>query len=200
MFTIALLAALQMGQPSLLMEQIDLYAPTSGAFLGRETTWYGPDGRRLRLEIVDGAGEPTLLFFVRHDAEGRESEAFYFEGGPDASREAFTYSDDGRMRTTTYFSDDGQPGERTESDLNADGREVFKRYYRADGVLYGEEDVLWNPEGDQLGWAFRYLLREGSVEFSYAYEDFDGRGSWTRRVRSRDGVPERLELRQIVYR
>ncbi len=180
-------------------ERIDLYAPSTGAFLGAEQTWYDVEGRRLRLEITDAEGTPTLVFFIQHDAQGRESEALYIEGGgQDADREVFTYSADGRTQTTTYYYEPGVAADRTESVRDEAGREVFKRYYRADGTQYGEEEVFWNPDGTKRGWDFRYVEREGGTSFRYTYDAFDDAGAWLRRTRSRNGNPERLEVRTQV--
>lgn len=183
-----------------LEERIDLYEPTSGAFLGSERTWFGVHGQRLRLEITDERGDVTLLFFLRHDDQNRESEAIYFESGPDAIRETFSYSRNGRLRTTTYYYEPGVASERTESELDEQGRERRKRYYRADGSQYGEEDVWWNDNGNQTGWDFRFVGREGGATFRYDYQAFDPADRWLRRVRSRNDTLERVEVRTIVTR
>lgn len=183
---------------STLEERIDLYHPSTGAYLGSERTWFGADGRRLRLEVTDAQGAVTLLFIVRHDERGRESEAIYFESDPEPDREVFTYSDDGLRKTTTYYYDPGVAADRTESELDGRGREIRKQYFRADGSQYGEEDVLWNADGTQLGWDFRYLGRDGGASFRFSYEAIDPRGGWSRRIRSRDGVPDRVEVRTRV--
>ena len=196
-----LLVAMAAPQDSVaLYERVDLYDPVSGAFLGAETTWFGFDGRRLRAENTDPDGETTLLFLVRHDVSGRESEAIYFEGdSQEPDREVFEYSDDGRLKTTTYYFEPGVRDEWTESDLDAAGREFRKRYFRADGSQYGEEDVLWREDGSQLGWDFRYVERSESVSFRYEYVDTEPGAGWVRRIRSRDGVAERLEVRSRVF-
>ncbi len=182
-----------------LEERVDLFDPPTGAFRGTERTWFGPGGRRLRLEITDAGGEPTLLFFVRHDDQGRESEAVYFEGGSEEpDREVFTYSADGRLQTTTYYFEPGLAADRTEADLDDDGREIRKRYYRSDGAQYGEEDVLWDELGNRLGWDFRYVGREGGSSFRYVDVELDDAGAWIRRVRSRNGAPERFEVRTRI--
>lgn len=182
---------------TLLYERLDLYDPVTGAFQGSEVTYWGPDGRRLRLEVLDADGEPSLLFYLRHDELGRESEGVYFESDPSEPRfERFAYSNDGRLKTTTYVLSKGGPGERTESDLDDLGREVFKRYFRADGTQYGEEEVLWNDDGTSAGWDFRYVGREGRAVYAYDYEAAEG-GVWTRRVRLRNGEPQRVEVRTL---
>ncbi len=194
------MAAIVLAADTVTLEQrVDLFDPATGAFMGTERTWFDPDGRRLRLEITAELGAPVLLFFLRHDERGRESEAIYFEGGSaEPSREVFTYSADESLKTTTYYSEPGVAGERTEADLDATGREIRKRYYRADGTQYGEEDVLWDERGNQLGWDFRYVGREGGASFRYRYQKFDAEGEWVRRIRSRDGVAERLEVRSRI--
>lgn len=195
--TVALLGIVTGGQ-QIIEERIDLYDPATSAFEGTEVTYYGPDGRRLRLEVRDATGSPTLLFFVLHDERGREAEAVYFEGSPEASRETFSYSRDGLLKTTTYFYEPGVAADRTESDLDASGREVRKRYYRADGAQYGEEDVLWNEDGTQEGWDFRYVGREGGTSFRYEYLARSDAGEWVRRIRRRDGDAQRVEVRTRV--
>ncbi len=180
-------------------ERIDLYGPVSNAYLGAEVTRFGPDGRRLRLEVTDSTGASTLLFLVLHDGEGRESGALYFEGQAESpTRETFTYENGGRLQITTYYPEPGAPGERTESDLDEDGREVSKRYFRTDGSQYGEEDVLWNEDGTKQGWDFRYVEREGGTSFRYDYRAADADGAWTRRIRLRDGTRERVEVRTLL--
>ncbi len=196
--TLPLLVTAMTADTVTLEERIDLFDPTTNAFLGSERTWFGPDGRRLRLENTDGEGETTLLFIVRHDDRGRESEAIYFESAPDPVREVFTYSADGRLRTTTYYYEPGVAADRTEIELDGLGREVRKRYFRADGSQYGEEDVLWDDDRNKLGWDFRYVGREGGASFRYNYEQFDQDGAWVRRIRSRNAVPERVEVRTRV--
>ena len=178
-----------------LEERVDLYDPVSGAYQGAETTLFGADGRRLRLVNTDADGATTLLFFLLHDEAGREAEAVYFESSPEAYREVFTYSGDGLVQTTTYFYEPGVAADRTESVREASGREVEKRYFRANGTQYGAEQVLWNADGTQLGWDFRYVEREGGASFRYRYEALDRDGAWKRRTRSKDGVPERVEVR-----
>lgn len=182
-----------------LEERIDLFDPASGRFLGSERTFFGPDGRRLRLEITGPGNERTLLFFVLHDKSGREAKAIFFEEEADTpSRERFAYSDNGRRMTTTYYYKPGVADDSVESDLDAEGREVRKRYFRADGSQYGDEDVLWHADGDKLGWDFRYVGREGGASFRYAYQSRDEMGRWTRRTRSRDWVAERTETRTLI--
>ena len=105
------------------------------------------EGRRLRLEKRDAEGETTLLFIVRHDEQGRESEAIYFTADSDqGTRERFEYSNDGRLQTTTYFYEPGVASDRTESQRDEARRDVHKRYYRGDGSQYGEEDVFTDGE------------------------------------------------------
>ncbi|MBO6576876.1 MAG: PD40 domain-containing protein [Rhodothermales bacterium] len=176
------------------VERIDLYDPGNGGYLGAETSWFSPTGNRLRLEITDPSGDASLLFFLRHDRLGREEEGVYFEGGNlDANWERFSYSGDS-LKTTTYLRDDGSPGARTESILDPKGREIRKRYFRSDSTQYGREEVLWDEAGNQLGWDFSYVEREGGSSFRYSYAPLQ-RGAWTRRTRSRNGVAERLEQR-----
>ncbi|MEL6444145.1 MAG: hypothetical protein AAF089_07495 [Bacteroidota bacterium] len=186
-------------------ERIDVFDPLTGAYLGSEQTYLGPDGRRLRLDVTDADGASTLLLFVLHDQDGREAEAIYFESGElTPYRETFTYADDGPLLTTTYYSELGDVTGWTEADLDADGREVRKRYYRADSSQYGEEDVLWNTDETKRGWDFRRIERSGAAasdgvaSFRYAYQAFDGAGRWTIRTRSRDGVAERVEARTLA--
>lgn len=181
-----------MGSSGVRLEQLDRYDPTTGAFLGREQTWFGPDGRRLRQEVRDADGTPSLLFFLLHDNAGREIEGIYFESAPTPYRETFQYSDEGRTRTTIYVTDDGSPPERTVDRLDEQGRTVSKEYYRRDGTQYGEETVLWDDRGRQAGWDFRYLQKDREVSFRYSYDDAE---PWTRRVRTRDGSAEFIEAR-----
>ncbi|NNM34789.1 MAG: hypothetical protein HKO53_17060, partial [Gemmatimonadetes bacterium] len=145
-----------------LEERLDRYDPATGAYLGAETTAFAPDGRRLRWTITDAEGQPDLIFFVTHDSTGREAQALYFEGDPaeQPTREVFTWSDDGRTQTTTYYYEPGVPSERTDSFRDESGREVRKAYYRKDGTQYGKEVVLWNDDGTKLGWDFSYVSRE----------------------------------------
>ena len=195
-----LISALTLAADTVVLEErIDLFEPSTGAFMGVERTWFGSDGRRLRLEITDAKGALTLSFFVRHDERGRESEAIYFEdGSEEPSREVFTYSDGGRRQTTTYYYEPGVASDRTEVELDGAGREVRKQYYRADGSQYGAEEVLWDDSGNQLGWDFRYVHRDGGASFRYRYDEFDTGGEWVRRVRSRDGAIERIEVRSRI--
>ncbi|NNF14481.1 MAG: hypothetical protein HKN72_14730 [Gemmatimonadetes bacterium] len=182
---------------TVLYERLDLYDPVTGEFAGSEETYWAPDGRRLRLDVRDATGASTLLFYLGHDALGRESNGRYFESDPfEPWFERFSYSADGRMRTTTYVLPDGGEGDRTESDLDESGREVFKRYYRADGSRYGEEDVNWNDDGTSAGWEFRYLERADVAAFTYDYQAVEA-GGWTHRLRLRNGEPERLEVRTV---
>ncbi|MEM7787676.1 MAG: hypothetical protein AAF594_08110, partial [Bacteroidota bacterium] len=185
-----------------LEERLDLYGPISGAFLGSERTTSAPDGRRLRLVVTDASGAPTLRFFILHDDGGRETGAVYFEGDDEtAYRETFTY--DGQQKTTTYGAEPGEAAARLEADLEAEGRERRKRYFRADGSKYGEEDVLWNDDGTAAGWDFRRLGRDGAVQperdasFRYDYLGVGDGGTWSVRVRSRDGEAERVEARTL---
>lgn len=201
LFTLSLLA----DSSAITAERIDVFDPLTGAYLGSEQTYFGPDGHRLRLEVMDADGASTLLFFVLHDQDGREAETIYFESGePTPYRETFTYADDGTRLTTTYFSELGDVTGWTEADLDTGGREVHKRYYRADSSQYGEEDVLWNADGTKRGWDFRRIERSGTVSsngaasFRYAYEAFDEASRWTIRTRSRDGVAERVEARTLA--
>ncbi|MEM8601988.1 MAG: hypothetical protein AAGF99_18885, partial [Bacteroidota bacterium] len=124
LFTLSLLA----DSSAITAERIDVFDPLTGAYLGSEQTYFGPDGHRLRLEVMDADGASTLLFFVLHDQDGREAEAIYFESGePTPYRETFTYADDGTRLTTTYFSELGDVTGWTEADLDTGGREVHKR-------------------------------------------------------------------------
>ena len=195
---IALTTFAVQSQEVTLEARVDLYDPDTGAYQGSETTYFALDGRRLRGETFAADGTAELLFFVIHDAAGRESEALFYEGeGVEPWREAFTYASDGRLVTTTYFPEPGSEGERTESYRDETGREVRKRYFRADGSLYGLERVLWNPDGTKLGWDFEYVEREGGASFRYLYEDTRG-DVWLRRVRTRNGEPERIEVQTLI--
>ena len=193
------LGPMPVGDTLTVEERIDLYDPASSAYMGSEVTWFGPDGRRLRQIIYGADGTRSLLFILLHDEDGRESGAVYFEGdAQDPTREAFTFENGGRLQVTTYYPEPGQPGERTESDLDEDGREVRKRYYRTDGSQYGAEDVLWNDDGTKAGWDFRFVEREGGASFRYDYREADDRGRWIRRIRLGDGSPERVEMRTLL--
>ncbi len=182
-----------------LKEKIDFYHPVTGAYEGNEINRFGPDGRRLRWETNDAKGKNTLLFIVSHDSEGRESKAVYFEGGSkEPSFEYFTYAKDRRSKTTNYVSRTGAAADRTESDLDEKGRVIRKRYYRADGTLYGAEQVLWNKDETKNGWDFKYVGREGGASFRYKYLSFDKKNNWNRRLKLRDGNPERIEVRTLT--
>ncbi|MBT8397725.1 MAG: hypothetical protein HKO65_05810 [Gemmatimonadetes bacterium] len=196
---VALAAAVLMPDTTIIQERIDRFDPASGAFLGSQTTWFGPDGRRLREEVTDSAGVKELVFLVLHDADGREAGAVYFEGNSkEPTREVYSYSLNGREKTAVYFYEPGVGSDRTVYELDGEGREVAKRYYRANGSQYGEEDVLWDGRGNQLGWDFRYTEREGGASFRYQYQAFDDADRWTRRSMFRDGSPLRLEARSLV--
>lgn len=176
-------------------ETIDVYDPITGAYVATEQTEYALDGRRLRQTIYDADGNRSLLFLIEHEPGGREAGAWFVESDDGTMyRETFSYSDDGRMQTITYFYEPGVPADRTEVDLDAQGRETAKRFFRADGSQYGEEDVLWNTDGSAAGWEFRYLSGKPGARFDYRYLGLSE--NWKRRLRLRDGKPERQEARR----
>lgn len=191
----------------ILHQRVDIYGPNSGAFKGAEQEWYDTDGKRLRWEITDAEGNPTLVFFVTHDDEGREAQAlFYEEGAESPSREVFTY--DGMTQTTTYYYEPGVPADRTETDY-AGGREVRKRFYNKEGTMYGDEEVFWDvdpmelrdpddPPVNQLGWTFRYTKSGKETTFRYQYQEFNEKKRWTRRLKTRNGIPEQVEVRTLA--
>jgi hypothetical protein len=76
-FAIAVTAIVLGGDTVTLREQIDLFDPSTGGFLGTERTWFSSDGRRLREEITDASGTQSLLYLVLHDGVGREAGAIY---------------------------------------------------------------------------------------------------------------------------
>ncbi|MEM1379958.1 MAG: hypothetical protein AAGH41_04950 [Pseudomonadota bacterium] len=188
------LAAFAGGHSPVLEERIDLYDPSRGAFLGSEVTIFARDGRRLRQENRDAGGASTLTFLVVHNEDGREERAIYFEGSdPTPWTEQFTYTETPPQQTITYFTEDGEPADRTVVTLSLNGRELAKEYYRPGGDLYGREKVLWRDDGTQEGWDFRYTERSGGASFRYRYVT-EG-PDWKVRVRSRDGEAERTEVR-----
>lgn len=200
-FTLALtiVATAQAKNSRTLVERVDIYAPSSSIYLGSELQWYAPDGRRLRLINTNASGEPTLLFFVLHDEQGRESEAIYFEDGSTLpAKETFEYRDQGRTRRTRYFGEDGASQGYVDVLLDSEGRDSAKLYFRDNGAQWAEEDIPRDQAGNMLGWHFRYLDREGGALFEYKYLAFDAHGRWTRRIRSRDGKPERFEARSLT--
>ncbi len=182
-----------------LVEKIDLYDPVSGAYRGKEVFHFTPDGRRLRWEIYDKDGKNTLRFFLIHDGNGRDAKAIYFEDtASEPSIEQFTYRNNGRLKITQYISRNGAPSDRTEAELDEQGREIGKRYYRPDGKQYGSESVYWYPDGTQKGWDFTYISSKKLISFRYDYIAFDKEKNWIRRLKSRDGVPERIEVRTVI--
>lgn len=198
-FALVLSVAVLPTDTTTLIERIHRFDPVSGGYLGSQQLWFGPEGRRLREEVTDPAGSLELTFLPLHDSEGGESGAVYLEGeseGP--TPEAYSYSPDGMTKTVVYFYPPGVASDRNVISLDGTGREVSKRYFRADGTQYGEEDVLWDERGNQLGWDFRYTDRAGGASFRYEYEAFDEAGRWTRRTMLRDGVPIRMEVRSLV--
>ena len=194
LLTVCLLSiASKAADDGVLEERIDLYDPASGAYLGSKTTWYAPDGRRLRRVHRDGSGAATLRFLVLHDADSRELEAWYFEGDAIApDRETFSYREG--TKVTTYYDDAGEVTESLETVFDERGRESSKRFLRANGETYGEEQVLWTESGLPAGWDFRYVKSGTRVAFRYAYDLLDTNGTWLRRTRSRDGMSERIEV------
>ena len=188
------LAAQAQDPKGVLSETVEVYDPATGAYKAREITEYALDGRRLRRTEYDAEGNRTLLFLIEHDAYGREAGAWFTESdGSTVYRETFTYSPDGRTQTVLYFYEPDKPADRTEIDLDAEGRERAKRFFRPDGSQYGEEEVNWNDDGTEAGWDFRYLSGKPGARFEYRY--IDAGPDWRRRVRLRDGAPERLEVR-----
>lgn len=182
---------------STLRETIDVYDPNTGAYVATEQTEYALDGRRLRQTHYDAEGTRSLLFLIEHEPGGREAGAWFVESDDSTMyRETFSYSDDGRTQTITYFYEPGVPADRTEVDLDAQGRETAKRFFRADGSQYGEEDVLWNDDGSAAGWTFRYLSGKPGARFEYRYLGLSE--NWKRRLRLRDGKPERQEARRLA--
>ena len=181
------------------LEIIDLYDPASMAYLGSEKTWYNKQQLRTKLEITDKTNAQTLLFLVEHDEQQREAKATYYElGAKEPSTELFTYSDDGKVKTTTYFNALNEQKDVTVSELNDKGREVYKRYYNSKGQLYGTETVSWLNNGDKDGWEFKYAKRDGGAAFTYTYTIRATDDNWQQRLRTRDGKPERIEVRTIV--
>jgi hypothetical protein len=174
--------------------RIDIYDPATGEYAGSETTGFAPDGRRLRQVNAGPDGQTELEFLVLHDERGRERSAWFWEGESDAPwNERFTYSDDGRTLTITYYTAEGEPSDITRVTRDESERERKKAFLRSDGTQYGEEDVLWTEYGNMLGWDFRYTERPGSASFRYDYLAPEQPDTWTVRIRSRNGEPERLE-------
>ncbi len=179
-------------QAGVLEERIDLYHPVSGAFLGTEITWFTPDGERLRRENRGADGDPTLLFFVLHDENGREAGAIYFEGdAQEPVREVFGYEEAGRVQTVTYFHEPGVPGEQTSTDASEsspsfarDGATmVFARY--DDDWAAKKPFIAYLEEG---GW--RVELLEGAPVEGAGFGrplPVDVPATGGRRVRCRDG-------------
>ncbi|NNE68398.1 MAG: hypothetical protein HKN33_17665 [Pyrinomonadaceae bacterium] len=182
-----------------LVESIDRYDPQTGAYLGNEINWYAADGKRLRWEINDKAGNNTLRFFLIYGDEGRETGAVYFEdGATQASREEFTFSEDGLLKTVDYISSKGEKADRTEIILDSNGREIGKRFFKPDGSQYGVEQIFWNTNGTQKGWDFTYIKSKKKFSFRYRYSDTKTDGNWTRRVKSRNGIVEQIEVRTLT--
>lgn len=182
-----------------LVESIDRYDPQTGAYLGNEINWYAADGKRLRWEINDKDGKNSLRFFVVYGDDDRETGAVYFENGAkQASREEFTFSEDGLLKTVNYISSKGEKADRTEIILDSDGREIGKRYFKRDGSQYGVEQIFWNSSGTKKGWDFTYIKSKKKFSFRYRYSDSLDDRNWTRRVKTRNGVPVQIEVRTLT--
>lgn len=168
--------------------------------LRRERTWYTANGSRLRTEIRSANGDAILRMHFLLDEDERETGALYFEGNEtEPNYEQFTMSADGRKRTIRYTSAGGELQETTEEILDERGRVRSKRFLRADGTAYGVEQVRHTAGGELAGWTFRRLGNDRTARFDYRYLSFDEFGSWTRRLKLRDGKPLEQESRVVRY-
>ena len=182
--------------------------PAVGALRRTEIETYGTDGRRLRVEWRDPDGAVTLAFMELYDGSGsvgsdRPFGAVYFEGAdldPNLERNEYRPGDapGTLVKRVTYSGADGATTSVNEFVLDADGRELERRYGNADGVFRGTETISYDGT-NQTGYV--YESADGSRRAAYVYrvETVDHRGNWTSRAVERDGEPRLLETREIEY-
>ncbi len=175
-------------------------AGAPGPLARSRTETFDPSGRLLREVTRDPAGSVTLDITMLY-GDGERPTGLVYRGAdePILWRERFDYSADARLKTITYLDETGGVLETREEVLDAAGRALAKRYFRADGTQYGREEVRWDDAGRQTGWTFERLTRPERVTFEYDYLESDEHGVWTRRILSRDGVPQAQEVRKPTY-
>lgn len=174
-----------------------------GALRRTEYETFGLDGRRLRVEWRDPDGVVALAFMELYDDTGRPFGAVYFEGAdlePTLERNEYLggASAGTTVKRVTYSGADGEVMSINEFVLDADGRELERRYGNADGVVRATDTVRYEGP-NQTGYV--YERADGSLRRSYVYrnETVDARGNWTSRVVLRDGEPRLFETREILY-
>lgn len=174
-----------------------------GALRRTEYETYGADGRRLRVEWREPDGAVSLAFMELYGASDRSYGAVYFEGSdldPNLERNAYRPGEVAgtTVKRVTYFGADGVTTGINEFVLDADGRELERRYGNAEGEFRGS-DVITYDGANQTGYV--YASSDGSRRSEYVYrvETVDDRGNWTSRTVERNGEPRLFETRQITY-
>ncbi|MGB3543756.1 hypothetical protein [Rubrivirga sp.] len=174
-----------------------------GALRRTEVETYGTDGRRLRVDWRDPDGTVTLAFMELYGGSDHPFGAVYFEGDdldPNLERNAYRSGDapGTTVKRVTYSGADGVATSVNEFVLDADGRELERRYGNAEGAFRGSDTITYDG-ANQTGYV--YESADGSRRSAYVYrvETTDARGNWTSRTVERNGEPRLFETRDIEY-
>ncbi|MGB3542443.1 hypothetical protein [Rubrivirga sp.] len=174
-----------------------------GALRRSEVETYGLDGRRLRVEWRGPDGAVQLAFMELYDHTGRSVGAVYFEGGeldPNLERNEYTpgAAPGTTVKRVTYFGADGVTTSINEFVLDADGRELVRRYGDAEGTVRGSDTIDYDGV-NQTGYVTESADGSRRSEYVYRVETVDEHGNWTSRTVERDGEPRLFETREIEY-
>ena len=175
-------------------------SPAIGDITRTENEVFGPDGRRLRVEWRDADGAVSLAFMELYDDSDLPYGAFYVESGElNPNLEKFEWSKDDRVKTITYSKPDGEITGRSKVFLDADRREIERRYGLKDDDTFSSSDTIQYLGKNEVSYTWSRADGSRSSTVVYDIQETDTFGNWTRREVSRNGVETQREVRTLTY-
>lgn len=114
----------------------------------------------------------------------------YNFGGALTSKTSYKYDNKGNMIEQNTFKPDGSLSSWSTRKYDDRGNEVERIWYRADGSILSKPAIWkYNDQGDII---------EGSGGYTYQFE-YDEKGNWIKRTALKNGKPEVITDRVILY-
>ncbi|MEM1036477.1 MAG: hypothetical protein AAGI14_06915 [Pseudomonadota bacterium] len=178
----------------------DKDSPAIGDITRTENEVFGPDGRRLRVEWRDADGAVSLAFMELYDDTDLPYGAFYVESGEiNPNLEKFEWSENGKVKTITYSQPEGEITGRSKVFLDAEGREIERRYGLKEDDTFSSSDTIEYLGKNEVSYTWSRADGSRSSKVVYDIQETDSFGNWTRRKVSRNGIETQREVRTLTY-
>lgn len=198
---------------------------SDGKIQSRSIYFYDKDENMIERRHYDSNGNLTSKDIYKYDKAGNNIESINFSGNGEFKQKNVTiYDDNGYWFENTSYDKYGniirkeiakndQRGNCLEYQLNRFDNGFFNRItrlydntdkkieesnYHSDGSLKGNSRYTYDSNGNIVEVYNKYSDNSPDVVYSYSYK-YDGHGNWIEEISFRNGSPESINVRKIVY-